>query len=188
MKDIQQHAYDRISEILDFKGFQDADDVLNAIENLEDNFDAESYCPYYSQQDEVIRDYEDEFWRDAEEITGGKTYTATQWQEAKTDYAYAIAYLAFSHYFAIAKDELKEAIEEFIADVDREFSPDEEIRIQVNNSCLHGWAAHDRELSDGTMIFESRQLDGCNGMERDINGVWVSCCFEPNTKPDEVTP
>ena len=30
-------------------------------------------------------------------------------------------------------------------------------------SCVHGWAAHDREDADGTMYFESRQLDGGSG-------------------------
>ena len=185
MNDLQDYAFTRIGELLDIKGFQDVDDVLRAIDDLEDDFDAESYCPYYSQQDDVIREYETDFWQDAEEITSGKTYKATEWQEAKTDYAYAIAYCAFSQYFATAKQDLKDAIEEFASDAARELNFDDDLKIQVNTRCSHGWAAHDRELEDGTMIFESRQLDGCNGAERGINGIWVSCCFEPTAENTE---
>jgi hypothetical protein len=47
-------------------------------------------------------------------------------------------------------------------------------------------AAHDREDEDGTMYFESGQLDGCNGLAREANGVWMSVCFTP-TAPDTDT-
>lgn len=179
MYDLEQHAYDRIAETIDIKGFQDPDDVLRAIDDLEEDFDAESYCPYYSQQDEVIRDYERDFGEEAEDICSGTEYKASDWQQAKTAYAYAIAYCAFTSYFYRAKEAIKESIEEFVDDVNRELEPTDEVQIQITTRCTYGWAAHDRELSDGTMIFESRQLDGSNGMERNINGIWVSTCFEP---------
>lgn len=184
-KDLQVYAADRIGELLDVKGFADVDDVINEVENLEDDFDAESYCPYYSQQDEILRDYERDFGGDAEDIVGERTFKATEWQEAKTAYAYAVAYMAFSHYFAEAKTELVNGIREFADDVARELEFDGELKIQVTSRCSHGWAAHNRELADGTMVFESGQLDGCNGMEVKIGGVWVSCCIDPTTPKDE---
>lgn len=185
MNDLQRYASDRIGELLDVKGFADVDDVVSQVEDLEDDFDGESYCPYYHEQDEVISEYEQEFGDDAEDICGEQTYKASDWQRAKTAYAYAVAYTAFSHYFSQAKRELVEGVEEFRDDAARELGYDGEVLVCVNSSCLHGWAAHDRELVDGTMIFESRQLDGCNGMERKIGGVWVSCCIDPSAPAEE---
>jgi hypothetical protein len=177
MRDLQIYAADRLSELLDIKGFVEVADAVSAIEDIEDDFDGDSYCPYYAQQDEVIRDYEAEFGSDAEDICGGVTYPAWEWQKAQTSYAYAIAYTAFSSYLAAAKDDLIEGLHEFESDIKSEFGA-EDIRICVTSSSLHGWAAHDSELEDGTMIFESGQLDGCNGMERKIGSSWVSCCFD----------
>lgn len=181
-RDMQVYAADRLGELLNVKGFADIDDVIQQVEDLEDDFDAESYCPYYSQQDEVIRDYESDFGREAEDITGDATYKAEDWQQAKTAYAYALAWVAHSHYFAEAKSELIDGLGEFADDVRRELDWDEDVHVQVSNSCQHGWASHDRELEDGTMIFESRQLDGCNGVDRKIGGVWVSCCINPDSE------
>lgn len=184
-RDMQVYAQDRIGELLDVKGFADVDDVVSQIEDLEDDFDGDSYCPYYTQQDEVIRDYGRDFGDDAEDILGEQTYKATDWQRAKTAYAYAIAYTAFSSYFAEAKREFIEGIEEFADDVARELKFDGEVRVSLASSCALGWASHNRELEDGTMVFESRQLDGCNGMERKIGGVWVSCVIDPTANAEE---
>lgn len=176
-RDMQNYASTRLAELLDVRGFMKPYDVIRDIERLDDDFDGDSYCPYYSQQDEVIDELDREFGQQAEDMGGG-TYTAADWRKAKTEYAYALAWVAFSHYFEEAKRELIEGIEEFVEDAERELDV-EDVQIQINYRCLHGWAAHDRELSDGTMIFESRQLDGCNGMERQIGNAWVSCCITP---------
>jgi len=37
------------------------------------------------------------------------------------------------------------------------------------------------------MVFESKQLDGCNGLAREIGGVWVSCCIDPSKTTEEET-
>jgi len=183
LHDLKSYATDALTEALVYNhsGFQDVSDVVSWIEREEPEFDGDSYCPYYSQQDEVISRYESDFGSEAKDICdGGQTYKASEYQRAATAYAYAIAYCGFSCYFQEAKDELTEALEEFQSDVHLELTTqpvEDEIQVQITNQCPHGWAAHDRELSDGTMVWESGQLDGCNGMAREVCGIWISCCL-----------
>ena len=186
-RDLEQYAKDALAEAATdaCKGFTAIDDATSEIEDLEPEFDGDSYCPYYNQQDEVIRDYEREFGDEATELTGEETYKAEDWQKAQTAYAYAIAYAGYSHYFAAAKTELVDGLEEFGQDAVTELELDDTPEIQLSMTCAHGWAAHDRELTDGTMVFESKQLDGCNGMARQIGSVWISCCVDPSVKAEE---
>jgi hypothetical protein len=190
MKDIEAYANSRLAELLadEFKTFTDIDDVISHIEDVEDDFDGESYCPYYSQHEEIIRDYEDDFASEAEDLTSGKEYKAADYLNARADYAYALAWCAFSHYFQTAKDGLVEALEEFETNVQDVFPDVQDVRVLVTSRCTHGWASHDRELEDGTMIFESRQLDGSNGMESHCGSIWFSTCFDPASlsESDEV--
>ena len=183
-RDLEQYAQDALADSVTdaCKGFMDAADAISAVEDVESEFDGDSYCPYYSQQDDVVNEYERDFGSDAEDLIGETTYKATEWQEAKTAYAYAIAYAAYSSYFSTAKQELIEAVEEFAGDAQTELELEDRPQVTFSTTCTHGWAAHNRELSDGTMIFESRQLDGCNGMAREIGSVWISCCVDAPVK------
>jgi hypothetical protein len=95
-------------------------------------------------------------------------------------YAGALAYAAYSSLWEQSKQELIEAIEEFESDATDSGCDDPVIALSL--SCIHGWAAHDREDGDGTMYFVSRQLDGCNGLARQFNGVWMSVCFTPESE------
>jgi hypothetical protein len=186
--EMQEYAQNALAEKISYEltGFMDPNDAESAIEDLENDFDGDSYCPYYSQQEEVIRELESDFWRDAEDICdSGQTYKASEFQQAQTAYAYALAYTAFNHYFSMAKQEVIDAISEFVDDTQSELETQQDIRIQFSSSCTHGWAAHNRELEDGTMIFESGQLDGCNGLARQVAGVWMSCCIDPQSEPKE---
>lgn len=180
--DLKERAADALGEEIAYNltGWQDADDAVREIRKIELDFDGDSVCPYYAQQTQVIDDYERDFGEEAEEIAGEETYKASHWQEAKTAYAYAIAYCAFSSYAAEAREELAAAVEEFVSDSQTELNLEDAPEIQFSNTCVHGWAAHDRELEDGTMIFESGQLDGCNGTARDLGPVWVSTCVDPS--------
>ena len=65
-----------------------------------------------------------------------------------------------------------EAIDQFEADTLDSNCPDTP-EISLSLTC----PAHDREDSDGTMYFVSRQLDGLNGLAREAD-VWMSVCFE----------
>ena len=180
-RDLEEYAQTQLAESLSYNvvGFQEISDVVRAIEDEESDFDGDSFCPYYSQQDDVIADYEREFGSEAEGICDEETYKASDWLQAKSAYAYAIAYVGFGQYFQAAKDALVEAVEEFGDDAYRELKTDDVVQIQFSNDCPHGWASHDRELADGTMIWESRQLDGSNGMARQVNSIWISCCLSP---------
>jgi len=178
--DLKQRATDQLGEEIAYNitGWQDADDAARQIRDIEIDFDGDSVCPYYAQQDQIVNDYEREFGSEAEDITGGTEYKASDWQNAKTAYAYAIGYVAFSRYASEAREELAEAVEEFVSDTQSELELEDAPQIQFSTSCPHGWASHDRELSDGTMIFESGQLDGSNGTARDLGPVWVLTCIE----------
>jgi len=190
LQDLKTYAEDALAEEVtnNISGFVEVSDAASTIEDLEADFDGDSYCPYYSQQDDVISRYEEEFGSDAEDICdGGQTYKASEYQQAATAYAYAIAYCGFGSYFQAAKDELIEGLEEFETDAERELHTDaldidDVVKVQITGQCPHGWAAHDRELEDGTMIWESGQLDGCNGMAREVCGVWISCCLSVKEK------
>ena len=186
-RDLEQYARDALAESVTdaCKGFMDADDAISVVEDLEPEFDGDSYCPYYGQQDDVVSEYEREFGNEAEDLIGETTYKADEWQQAKAAYAYAIAYVAHNSYFYTAKQELIEAVEEFGQDAVSELKLDDTPQVAFSMTCPHGWAAHDRELSDGTMVFESKQLDGCNGMARQVGGLWISCCIDPSTKAEE---
>jgi hypothetical protein len=35
------------------------------------------------------------------------------------------------------------------------------------------------------MYFVSGQLDGCNGLAHQAEGVWMSVCFTPEVEPEE---
>jgi len=176
--DILEYVKNALAESLSGKSGS-ADDLRHEIAQLEHDFDFDSYAPYRHQENDVISDLEKEYWRDAEDILGEKSYKATEWEEARRAYAGALAYTAYSSLWEQTKQELTEAIEQFESDA-MDFGCDEPV-ISLSMSCLHGWAAHNREDADGTMYFESRQLDGCNGLARQVSGVWFSVCFTPKT-------
>ncbi len=159
-----------------------SDDLRHEIEALEHDFDFDSYAPYTRQELEVIEDLDREYGRDAEDICGEQTYKATEWEEARRAYAGALAYTAYSSIWEQTKQELIEAIEEFESDATDAHCDDPQIYLALK--CVHGWAAHDREDSDGTMYFESGQLDGCNGLARQVSGLWLSVCFTPDADAD----
>ncbi len=182
MSDILERASSDLAEQLSGKQGS-ADDLRHEVETLEHDFDFDSFAPYTHQEDDVISDLEKEYWRDAEDICGDKTYKATEWEEARRAYAGALAYTAYSSIWEQTKQELIEAIEEFESDALDSKCPDTPV-ISLSMSCIHGWAAHDREDTDGTMYFVSGQLDGCNGLARLFNSVWMSVCFTPKNSTE----
>ena len=72
--------------------------------------------------------------------------------------------------------------EEVLSEAQSELKTEQEIQVRLTSDCPHGWTAHDRELEDGTMIWKSGQLDGCNGMAQNVAGVWISCCITPEAE------
>jgi hypothetical protein len=184
VRDLESYAQDQLAEevVHCIDGFQDPDDLIYEIENLELDFDGDSYCPYYNQQDALISEHESEFGYDADDICGSKKYTASEWQQAQSAYAYAIGYIGFQHYISAGKTELTEAVTDFATDAVHELDYEDEdntLKIGVSTKCPHGWAAHDHETDGGILVWKSKQLDGCNGAAIEINGVWLYCCVDP---------
>ncbi len=180
MSDIQERVKNDLAEQLSGKQGTAAD-LRHQIERLEHDFDFDSFAPYSHEETDIINDLEKEYWRDAEDICGEKTYKATEWEEARRAYAGALAYTAYSSVWEQTKQELTEALEQFESDATASGCPDTPI-ISLSLSCVHGWAAHDREDEDGTMYFVSGQLDSCNGLAREFAGVWLSVCFTPEAE------
>jgi len=184
MSDIRERVQNDLAEQISGKNGS-ADDLHHEIEGLEHDFDFDSFAPYSHEETDIISELEKEYWRDAEDILTDKTYKATEWEEARRAYASALAYTAYSSIWEQIKQELIEAIEQFESDAMG--SGCDEPVISLSLSCVHGWASHDREDKDGTMFFESRQLDGCNGLAKQCSGVWLSVCFVPNAENEGKT-
>ena len=176
--DIRERVTNDLAEQLSGKSGS-ASDLRHEIERLEHDFDFDSFAPYTHEEDDIISELEKECWQDAEDICGGKEYKATEWQEARRAYAGALAYVAYSAIWEQTKQQLIEAIEQFESDALDSGCPDTP-EISLSLSCPHGWAAHDRSDEQGTMYFVSGQLDGCNGLARESDGVWFSVCFVPD--------
>jgi len=184
MSDIHERVSSDLAEQLSGK-VGSAGDLRHEVETLEHDFDFDSFAPYTHQERRHHQRPGKGILRDAEDICGDKTYKATEWEEARRAYAGALAYTAYLLHLGTKQTDLIEAIEQFESDATD--SGCSEPNISLSLSCMHGWAAHDREDEDGTMYFESRQLDGCNGLARKSDGVWMSVCFVPekpkNSKP-----
>jgi hypothetical protein len=181
MSDIRERVQNDLAEQVSGKTGS-ADDLRHEIEQLEHDFDFDSFAPYTHEETELISELEQEYWRDAEDLCGETTYKATEWEAARRAYASALAYTAYSSIWEQIKQELTEAIEQFESDA-LDSGCDAPV-MSLCSYCLHGWAAHDREDEDGTMFFESRQLDGCNGLARQSSGVWLSVCFVPKAESE----
>jgi hypothetical protein len=181
MSDIHERVSSDLAEQLSGKSGSAAD-LRHEIEHLDHDFDFDSFAPYTHQEDDVIGDLEKEYWQEAEDLCGETTYKAGEWGQARRAYASALAYTAYSSIWEQNRQDLIEAVEQFEADaIDSDCS---DPNISLSLSCIHGWASHDREDEDGTMYFVSGQLDGCNGLARLFNGVWMSVCFTPENSTE----
>ena len=113
-------------------------------------------CIYYRDCMEIINRYEREYGAEAEDLAdcGGAEFKASQWQEAMVRYAAAIADSAIRAAVNSEIDDLAEAYELLVAELPDDF----EIPVSLDNECVHGWAAHDRETAEGVMVWH--RLDG----------------------------
>lgn len=175
-RDIASRVHDDLAERLSGKSGS-ADDLRSEIERLDSDFDFDSHYPYSSQESELINELEVEYWREAQDLADcGQEFRPSQWEQARRSYAAALAFTAYSSLWEQAKTELTEVIEKFECEcID---AGCESPVISLSLSCAHGWASHDRETQDGTMLWISRRLDGCNGLAREISGLWLSVCFD----------
>lgn len=163
-------------------GSQTAADIARAVEDVEPDFDGDSYCPYYSQHEEVISRYEDDFGN-AADVDDGTMYRAREYAEARSAYAYGIAFEAFWHYLAVAKKSVIDGVSNLEIDAQEAGCTDPEF--QVTSDCPHGWVAHTREDEDGTMFWENGVVEERNAVSRKIGGIWFTATWTPNEQTHE---
>jgi hypothetical protein len=183
MRDIQTYAKDRLAELMHDK-VETVDDLRSEANDLEEDFDGDSFAPYYNQKQEVIDQYEREFGSDAEDICGEATFKASDYMAAMSAYADAIGWTAFSSYFAEAKEEFSDALDAIQEAIEARGLDADDVKVSVSSSDPFGWSAHNREDATGSLtlcIHESGQLDGINGISAEVwSGLHLSFTWDPS--------
>ncbi len=173
---LEERAENAISEALYGMKVYDATDLRDALEDRAHE-EADTVCIYHHWCAQIIQDYERE-WGDSADDLGG-TFTASQWQEAQTAYAYGIASAALSSMMHDRLEEIEEAADE-IDSLCRDAAGDLfEGELSISADCPHGWAPHDREDEDGTHFWSPAHLEGCHAIAREVCGVWLSFTWTP---------
>jgi len=146
------------------------DDALETVHDYADNA-----VTYYHHAQTIIDDYERETG-EPEDL--GQTFTASEWQEAMTAYAYGVASAYLSGKVEEAVTQVEEAasalIDHLASRHDESFDAD---HLRVSRECPHGWASHDYEADaadSSIMVWKSGQLDGGNGAAIQAGGIWLS--------------
>lgn len=140
---------------------------------------AESVTTYHRDCLDIISRYESEADdADVDDLTGCKSYTAGEWREAMSAYAFGVAYSVLSQEVA----ELVQAIDTAADDLATAapahgLNNDDEPRISTD--CPHGWAAHDREDEQGTHFWTEGNLEGCRAVATRVAGIWLSYTWTP---------
>lgn len=133
----------------------------------------------YANAESIIDRYEREAG-DVEDF--GQSFKASEYLQAMTAYAYAVATAVLWSEIADIESDLETA-RESLGDEWGRLYPDADcladcdIRV-TGAECPYGWAAHDYEndTSDGkssVMVWKSGQLDGGNGMAVQCGRIWL---------------
>lgn len=180
---LESRATNAISEALYGMTNYDARALRDALEDRVGE-EAESACIYHHHCDQIISDYEREY---PGEDMGG-TFTAAQWEEARTAYAYGVAYAALSSMIDAGLQKIEEAADELDGLMRDEYPDAPDVQMQIGRDCPHGWAPHDHEDSDGTHHWYPRELEGCHAIAREVAGVWLSYTWTPEAaEPATIT-
>lgn len=156
--------------------------------------EAETRVTYTADEEKVISEYEThELAPDIDDIDelAGTQFKASEWRQAQSAYAQAIAYHVLVNLLAEAVDDMEKGAEALL-DCATDLGAPEDTDITdldvASYSCPHGWAVHDLEDSDadmGTfMVWTSKQLDGLNGVSCQPveDGPWLSLTWDPSKK------
>lgn len=157
---------------------------------------AESRLIYAADEQRVIDEYETHEYApdtaDIDESAGSMTYSASQWQEARSAYAHAIAVAVLERLLEEAVEHIEESAGLLPVIAARlGADPDEaEGALTVWQENPHGWAAHSAEGEDEETglyyyAFTHGQLDGLNGVATEVEGAWLSIVWSPTTKEEE---
>lgn len=144
---------------------------------------ADSACTYTSACLDIISDYEREA-DGAEDMTGGATYEAADWQQAMTAYACAIAYTVISQNVHSLLEEIEEAADG-LRNAAEAHGLEDPADPRVTMDCPHGWAVHDREDEAGTCYWTQGNLEGCRAVARKVAGIWLSYTWTPEKEGGE---
>lgn len=144
---------------------------------------AESACTYYRDCEEIISRYESEVDDIVvDDLTSGKTYTASEWRQAMSAYAFGIA-------ASVIRNELIELLDDVdekaiaIADSAGDLGCEDTDSIRVTADCPHGWLAHDREDENGTLVWDN--VEGCKAVAiKTAAGVWLSITWTPEANEE----
>jgi hypothetical protein len=172
---------DLVSEIIPDDGSINLDSLRDDISDRAHEL-ADNAVIYYSDCTDIIAQYESDPRADTDSADHmGQTFKPSEWQEAKTAYAYWIARSIIEAEAIETVDAIGEAVETLTDELDKlavEYDADS---FRLSAYCPHGWAAHNRESAEGTCFWVSRQLDGCNSVAVPVCGMWVSFTWEPST-------
>lgn len=181
---LEKRAENAVSEALYSMKHYDAADLRDALEDRASE-EADNVCVYHHWCAQIIQDYERDFGDSGDDMGG--TYTAGQWQEAQTAYAYGIASAALSAFIDNTLTEIEEAADELI-DLCRDAAGDLfEGELTIGAECPHGWAVHDREDENGTHFWSPAHLEGCYAIARQVCGVWLSFTWTPEPVEADAT-
>jgi hypothetical protein len=145
---------------------------------------AEDVCTYGGDCAVIISRYENEpEAADAAEHASEAQFSAEQWGEAREAWARAVAYCVLSakaeeiaERVSELAEHLSEAAEGFGADLGELGEP------RVSLSCIHGWAVHAREDSEGVHFWYPAELEGCRAVAMDVGPFWLSYTWTANTE------
>jgi hypothetical protein len=161
---------------LDMVALRDgADDMISGA--------ADNACIYHGDCLEIINRYERDA-PNAEDMTGGTTYKAADWQQAMCAYAYAVAYAVISQNVHSLLDEIEQTADD-LRDTAEGYGLEDPADPRVTVDCPHGWAAHDREDEVGTHFWTEGNLEGCRAVAVKVAGIWLSYTWTPKPAEEE---
>ncbi len=173
---LEDRAENAISEAIFGMATYDAADLRERLEDRAHE-EADTVCIYSHWCQQIIQDYENDYGDDGDDQNA--TFTASQWREAMTAYAYGIAYAALSAFIEDGLKTIDQAavdLMEMCSDVAGDAWTGD---LTISADCPHGWAPHDREDEDGTHFWSPAHLEGCRAIAREVCGVWLSFTWTP---------
>jgi hypothetical protein len=173
---LEAAAADCINDAIYDMGTLDLDALRDGAQEQASNA-ADNACIYHSDCLEIINRYERDA-PDAEDMTGGATYKAADWQQAMCAYAYAVAYTVISQNVHNLLDDIEQAAAR-LRDTAEEYGLEDPADPRVSSDCPHGGAAHDREDEGGTHLWTEGDLEGCRAVAVKVAGIWLSYTWTP---------
>lgn len=177
---LEDRAKNAISGALYGMTEYDARTLRDALEDRAHE-ESDSACIYHHHCAQIISDYE----RDYPGEDMGGTYTAEQWQEAQTAYAYGVAYAALSAMIEEHLTAIDAAADELAGTLVRDYpaAPAMDMDPRISADCPHGWAPHDKEDDEGVQHWSPAHLEGCRAIAVQVSGVWLSYTWTEDAAP-----